>query len=196
MEKEKLMEIKDLLVVVDMVNGFIKEGLLADPGISRIIPRIKDLVERYTDDEDKKVLFFRDSHPDDAVEFRTYPPHCIEGTLETEIVDELKTFADDNLVYFKNSTNGMFARGFIPDLVKMENLESVIVTGCLSEVCVKQFAVSLRKYFDEYNIDIPVYVDPTGIDTYNSEGHLADVVTEMALKDMEENGVKILKKEV
>ena len=39
-------EIEELLVVVDMVNGFIKEGVMSSKNIAHIIPRIKALVEK------------------------------------------------------------------------------------------------------------------------------------------------------
>ena len=37
---------KNLLVIVDMVNGFAKEGVLADPKINNVTPNIIKLVEK------------------------------------------------------------------------------------------------------------------------------------------------------
>ncbi len=36
---KNLKEIKNMLVVVDMVKGFVDEGTLAAPSIKRVIPR-------------------------------------------------------------------------------------------------------------------------------------------------------------
>ena len=44
--KEKR-DIKKLLIVVDMVKGFITEGNMADPGIAHIVPRLLDAIEEY-----------------------------------------------------------------------------------------------------------------------------------------------------
>ena len=36
--KEKLERIRELLIIVDMLNGFVKTGTLADQKVGRIIP--------------------------------------------------------------------------------------------------------------------------------------------------------------
>lgn len=53
---KKLEELKKLLVVVDMVNGFIKEGKMSDKDINHITPRIKRLVENYLSEEEGVAL--------------------------------------------------------------------------------------------------------------------------------------------
>ena len=58
---KKLEELKKLLVVVDMVNGFIKEGKMSDKDINHITPRIKRLVENYISEE-KGVAFIKDTN--------------------------------------------------------------------------------------------------------------------------------------
>ena len=54
-------EIEKLLVVVDMVNGFIKEGNMADPYINHITPRIVKLIEKVME-EDEGLVFVKDTH--------------------------------------------------------------------------------------------------------------------------------------
>ena len=38
---------KKLLVIIDMINGFVKEGALADKQINNITPNIIKLIEEY-----------------------------------------------------------------------------------------------------------------------------------------------------
>ena len=104
---KKLESIKELLVVVDMVNGFVKEGALADGYIKHIIGEIEKLVLKYKGDKDKEVAFVRDAHSEDASEFKKFPVHCIDGTYESEIIDELKAYSLDSLVYKKNARSVM-----------------------------------------------------------------------------------------
>ena len=52
-----LEEIKELLIVVDMVNGFVNKGALADPYIQHIIPDLKMLIEYYKSRKDAQVVF-------------------------------------------------------------------------------------------------------------------------------------------
>lgn len=124
---KKKEEIRRLVIVVDMVNGFIREGNMADPGIATILPAVRRCIE---DENTDAVVFFRDCHPENAAEFRKFPVHCLKGTSESELVDELKEYAEDAYDYEKNSTSSVFAPGFLDDLQAMTSLEEVIICGC------------------------------------------------------------------
>ena len=89
----------------------------------------------------------------------------------------------------------MFAPGMQEDLLKAINLERIKLMGCLSEVCVKNGAISLRTFLDQYNKNVEVCVYEDAIDTFNAPGHDADLVNKNALEDMKANGIKILRKE-
>ena len=82
-----------MLIVVDMVNGFVEEGVLHDKNIKRIIPRQIELIKE-AHDKGYIVVFVKDTHDEDAVEFRRFgnTKHCVRGTKEAEVVDELKPF--------------------------------------------------------------------------------------------------------
>lgn len=191
---EKLRRARELLITIDMVNGFVKEGPLAAPSIMRVVPRQIELLKEALNDENTGIVFVRDNHPVDAVEFKTYGPHCIEGTKETEVIDELKEFEKQGITYFKNSTNLIFALGLQQDLIRFYNLERIRLMGCLSEVCVENGAIGLRTFFDQIDRDVEVCVHADAIDTFNAPGHDADKVTENALNRMQANGIKILGK--
>ena len=191
---EYLKNVKDLLINIDMVNGFVKKGALAAPSIKRIIPRQIELLDEAIDSNETGIVFIRDSHPVDAVEFKTYAPHCLENTYESELIDELKKYEPFALEYLKNSTNLIFAPYIQEDLLKLEKLERVRLMGCLSEVCVLNGAIGLRDFFDQLNKNIDVFVHADAIDTFNTSGHDANIITEQALEQMKSNGVKILEK--
>ena len=186
--------ISELYINIDMVNGFVKEGPLAAPSIMRVVPRQKEIINEFIISPDKGVFFIRDCHSDDSVEFKTFGKHCIKGTKETEIIDELKEYEPYVNTYFKNSTNFVFANGFQEDIARLKNLKKVILGGCLSEVCVKNGGITLRNLFDEQNRDIEIYVARDAIDTYDAPGHNSHEVTERALADMQANGIKIYRK--
>ena len=48
---------KKLLIVVDVINGFIKTGALADQKISKIIPYVSEEIERGLQRKDDIVAF-------------------------------------------------------------------------------------------------------------------------------------------
>ena len=191
---EKLKKVRELIITIDMINGFVKEGSLAAPSIMRIVPNQIKILDDALTKYDTGIIFIRDSHKKNATEFKTYGIHCIEGTDETQVIDELKKYENVAFTYFKNSTNLIFAPEIQNDLINAKNLESVKLMGCLSDVCVENGAIGLRTFFDEINKDVDVCVYKDAIDTFSAPGHEADIVNMEALKRMEANGIKILGK--
>lgn len=191
---EYLKNARELLINIDMVNGFVKEGSLAAHSIMRVVPRQVELLNEGLEKNEIGLVFIRDAHSPDAIEFKTYPKHCVIGTRESELIDELKKFEPYAMEYLKNSTNLIFAPGLQQDLLKLDNLERIRLMGCLSEVCVQNGAIGLRNFFDQLNRDIEIMVHADAIDTFNADGHNADVVTNNALATMQANGVKVLGK--
>ena len=71
-------------------------------------------------------------------------------------------------------------------------MKTVILMGCLSEICVKNGGIALRNYFDQNNMNVDIYLAADAIDTYDVPAHIASEVTEQALNDMKANGIKVL----
>lgn len=193
-EIKYLKDVKELLITIDMVNGFVKEGVLAAPSIQRIIPRQIELLDEGLENNDTGLVFIRDAHLPNAVEFNTYPSHCLIGSKESELIDELKKYEKYSVEYLKNSTNLIFAPNLQNDLLKLQKLERIRLMGCLSEVCVLNGAIGLRTFFDQMNKNVSVMVHADAIDTYDAVYHPADAITEQSLESMEANGIKILSK--
>lgn len=109
-------QLKDLqgkqtaLVIVDMINGFAREGALMSPRVEGLIPGIVKLSED-CDQLNITKLAFADCHTKASPEFDAYPVHCMEGTNEGKIVDELIEVGGYNLIP-KNSTNGFIEEEF------------------------------------------------------------------------------------
>ena len=86
-------------IVIDMQTGFTK-GSLANPAAVEIIPRIKKEIEKARK-EGATIVYTRDTHQENYLETgegKHLPiKHCIEGTDDWQIVDELKPGDDDVL---------------------------------------------------------------------------------------------------
>lgn len=186
----KIEKYKKLLVVVDMVNGFIKEGKMSDRDINHITPKIESLVRRFLS-EDEAVAFIKDTHTKDSVEFKKYPEHCIGGTSECELISELSSYEKDSLTYKKNSTSTIFASNFMRDIERMKSLEEVIITGCCTDICIMNLAIPLVNYFDEHDRDVMVRVPQNAVETFNSETHDRCEYNKMALKLMRNQGIGV-----
>ena len=100
-------------------------------------------------EKNEGVAFVKEAHSKDCMEFKTFPEHCVKGTSEAELVDELKPFEKNALVYLKNSTSAMFAKNFLRDIDEMINLRNVVITGCCTDICDLNLAIPLKNYFNE-----------------------------------------------
>ena len=181
---------KKMIFVIDMINGFCKEGALADPKIMNIVPELHKFLEEYEGDK----IEVRDSHPDDALEFQTFPVHCMKDSYESEGIMELKdVLADSKLVFLKNSTCALFAPGMM-EFLKNEKPEEIVVTGCCTDICIQNFAIALRNFFDEMNMDVEIVVPKNAVETYHiPEVHDRKVNNERAYTVMENTGIKLVK---
>lgn len=186
-EKE---ELKSLLVVVDMVNGFIKKGAMADQYINHITPGLIKLIEEKLGDNEG-VAFIKDTHEIDSTEFRKFPPHCVKGSGEEELIDELKPYEEKSFTYEKNSTSTIFAKNFMNDISMMKALREIIITGCCTDICVLNAAIPLVNYFDENNKEVSIIVRKDLVETYDSPNHNRYEYNEMALKLMKQAGIII-----
>ena len=183
-------ELQELLIVVDMINGFIKEGNMADETINHITPKIIKLIEE-TLNNNEGLAFIKDTHNENSTEFKKFPLHCLKGTNEAELIEELKPYEKDAVVYEKNSTSTMFAKNFISDVDKMKALRKVIITGCCTDICVLNLAIPLVNYFDETDRQVEVEVVEDAVETYDAPYHNRNEYNEMAFKLMRQAGVKL-----
>lgn len=171
---------KECLFVVDMINGFIKEGAMHDEKIMSIVPAIIELCRAH---EDR--YFIQDTHEKDAIEFKSFPLHCVKDTSESEIIDELKPYVKETIQ--KNSTNTFH----VLDKKMLEDYDSFVIVGCCSDICVMQFALSLKTYLNQMNMDKKVCVPLNCIATYDAPLHSAEEYHKMALNIMAQSGIII-----
>lgn len=179
-----------MLIIIDMNNGFAKEGALYSPRVEALIEPITDLAEKSIS-RDIKVLAYSDKHPEGAREFLAYPPHCQAGSTESELVPSLKALLNVGMeLHHKNSTNGILAYNPAHEIVGIANY---IVVGCVTDICVYQYAVTLRAYLNEHNLEGQVIVSKKHMDTYHIDQiHDGDTYQEMAINLMAMNGVKVV----
>lgn len=178
-----------LLVTVDMINGFINEGSLHCTSIKRIIPTIIELNSKL----DKSVrVFFADAHSEDSLEFKTFPRHCLIGSSESNIINELKEVSKSALKYSKTTTNGFWTYEF-QKLINDNTFKNILITGCCTDICVLNLALTLNTYFINKNEYVNIIVIEDGVDTFDAPGHNADAYNIMSLNILKSNGIKILR---
>lgn len=179
---------RPLVFVVDMINGFIKEGNLHDSSIKEIINPIKQVL-----DNQMNSVFICDSHNLNAREFANYPIHCVEGTDESNVVKELSKYVQ-NIVY-KNSTNAFHAPGFQDELsTYLTAYDDYVIVGCCSDICILQFALTFQGFLNEHNMDNKRIIVPANmIETFHIEGsHDQRKMNECACNLMQAAGIHVV----
>ena len=191
---KKLEVYKKCLIVVDMVNGFVKEGVLHDERIATIIPRQVELIKK-NQEEKELTIFIKDTHDDNAVEFKRFgnTKHCVRGTSEAELVDELKVYEnkENTISIEKNSTSYMEAPNFRKLIKELKNLKEIIVVGCCTDICDFNGTMALANYLDQWNRDVDIKVHQDAVATYSEEERKKYVDAAYLL--MEQQGIQLIK---
>ena len=186
-----LKNIKKLLINVDMVNGFVKFGAMSDEYIKHVIPEQIKLINEIKEKEEA-IAIIKDTHKENCIEFKRYPVHCVEGTEEAELVDELKEFEKEALVYEKNSTSTIYAPHFLNDIDEMKDLKEVVIVGCCTDICILNLAIPLKNYFDQKDRDIKITIPKNAVETYNAPNHNREEYNETAFKLMAQAGIDLV----
>ena len=184
---------KSVLFIIDMNNGFAKSGPLSSKRVEKLITSIVEDVEIFNS-FNNPIIAFTDSHKKECLEFKSYPIHCLENSYESEIVDEIKQF-NDIMIIKKSSTNAFLeeeTKKYIDSFVR-DGYKNFVLCGCITEVCVKQFAQTLKAYLNVINKDINVIVPINSVDTYDSPEHNADIINLFSFYEMNSCGIKIVK---
>lgn len=181
---------QSLIVMIDMINGFCKFGPLSSPFVNNMVP----LMSRFIDEAIQTgipIISYRDSHPLEATEFKQYPPHCIADTEESNLVDEL--LRPELIDVPKNSTNGFLAKNPL-DLVDSNEIKHIFVTGCVTDICVRDFTTTMNKYLEEANIKCQVYLIENLVDTFHIEGaHDRQAEHVLALYQLKNSGIELVR---
>ncbi|MEG0856507.1 MAG: isochorismatase family cysteine hydrolase [Terrisporobacter sp.] len=176
------------LFIVDMNNGFAKEGALSSPRVEKIIKPMANFANAIAS-KLHTVVAFTDTHDEDAVELKSYPTHCLRGDKESQVVDELLHIENIKILE-KNSTNGFF----VMDMEKYKDLDNFIVVGCCTDICVYQFVLTLKTYFNQNNMDKNIIVPMNLVETYDIDNiHSGDMLNTVFLNSMIQNGIKVVK---
>ena len=196
MNKVKNLKVyKGMLIVVDMVNGFVREGVLHDEKIADVIPRQIELIKDAKSRGDL-IVFIKDTHDENAVEFKRFggTKHCVRGTSEANLVDELLPFEndEDTISIEKNSTSFMEAPEFRNLIAELYNIERVDVVGCCTDICDFNGTMGLANYFDQTNRNVELNVHTDAVATYAQEARKNYV--EAAYLLMEQQGIQLVKK--
>ncbi len=146
------MNVQRALLVIDMQRGFLEDGhpLFCGAKARKIIPSVSRLVEQELRRE-TPVFFSADAHVQNDREFKIFPPHCITGTTEAEIIPELAIYLP-RATLIKTSSYSAFFNTDLHDRLQVAGVKELSVCGVCTDICVMHTVADA--YYRGYDIEV------------------------------------------
>lgn len=159
------------LLVIDMLKDFIDEGGALETGAGgrEIIEFVKTKIDEFRESEDL-VVYIADNHEENDLEFDMFPPHCIENTEGSNIIDELEVLPCDKLI--KKRRYSAFYGTDLDLTLRERGINEIYLVGVCTNICVLYTSADAR------NISYKVTVFKDGVASFDNEAH------EFALKEL------------
>jgi nicotinamidase-related amidase len=127
---------KKALVVIDMLNDFVRPGAPLEvretrgivPGLRRRIAKARRVGEF--------VVYVCDSHRKNDPEFARmgWPPHAVGGTPGAAVIPALSPEAGDTVV--EKRTYSGFHRTQLHSVLRRNGVRSLTLAGCVTNICI------------------------------------------------------------
>lgn len=132
------------IVVIDMLNDFVGENAsLRCPGGEQIVPNLQKLFtwvrERNARGlDDIQLIHVQEAHRKNDADFRVRPRHAVKGTWGSDFIKELYPQGEEYTI--PKRRHSAFAHTDLDLYLREENLDTVVVTGVWTNVCVRSTA--------------------------------------------------------
>lgn len=132
------------IVVIDMLNDFVGEKApLRCPGGEEIIPNLQKLFAWVRQRNEKglddiQLIHIQEAHRKNDADFRVRPVHAVKGTWGSDFIKELYPQGEEYIVPKRRHSG--FAHTDLDLYLREENLDTVVVTGVWTNVCVRSTA--------------------------------------------------------
>ena len=193
------------VLAVDITQGFCSDGPLSSQRVGRIAEPIARLFRRAHDLGVRHFILPQDTHTADAVEFGSFPPHCVRGTNEPVTVPELRSlpFSDLFRVIEKNSISSGIGTELDAWLDGHPEVTTFLIAGDCTDICVYQLAMHLRARANALDLQgVRVIVPMDGVDTFDipvdvalqigAMPHHGNLIHLIFLYSMAQNGVEVV----
>ena len=193
------------VLAVDVTSGFCSDGPLSSERVGRIAEPIARLFQRAHDRGVRHFILPQDTHSEDAIEFRSFPAHCVRGTSESLTIPELDSlpFSDLFEVIEKDSISSSINTELDAWLDSHPEVTTFLIVGDCTDLCVYQLAMHLRLRANALNLrDTRVILPVHGVDTFDipvdvaqeigAMPHHGDLMHLIFLFSMAQNGIEIV----
>ena len=129
------------ILVIDMLNDFVGEKApLRCPGGETIIPDLQKLFKWVCgrENDDVHLVHIQEAHRKNDADFRVRPVHAVDGTWGSDFIQEL--YPEEGEYIVKKRRHSGFAHTDLDLYLREENIDTVVVTGVWTNVCVRSTA--------------------------------------------------------
>lgn len=182
------------------IDFFNEDGKLYIPGAKKIKPNLKKLT-KYGLENNIKILGSADRHFLDDKELEEFPPHCMDGTLGAERIEETRTrelrveykyapgkYRKKNYIgelkdeypriTIEKQTTDVFSNPHTEKVLRELGVEGVAVYGGATDYCVKDAVLGML----DRDIDVYLIEDAmVGIDEMKSKNALEEMKSKGAV---------------
>jgi nicotinamidase-related amidase len=153
----------------------------------------------------RDILLVQDAHQEETLEFDAFGPHALKGTWGAETIDMIKNlpFYDRKETVYKDSISPAFSPDFNDWLEKRDDLQTFIVVGDVTDLCVYHLATHLRFKANALQKDWRVLLPENCVQTWHlsvddaelipAMPHHGDLLHAVFLHHMAVNGVEVVK---
>jgi len=189
----------------DMLAGFCRSGALASERVGALERPVARLLENAWRYGVREFVLTQDTHSPDTPEFEAWPVHCLAGTSESQTVSSLTDLPFSSLftIIRKNSLHPAIGTEFAGWLDDHLDIETAIVVGNCTDLCVYQLAMYLRMRANAFDLaGFKVIVPADCVDTFdlgtdaaasvNAFAHPGDFYHDVFLHHLALNGVRVV----
>lgn len=193
------------ILSVDVINGFLYEGPLASPRVAAIDEPVTELMRAAWARGVRDILLIQEGHHKDSHEFDAYGEHAIKGTPQAEAIDMIKAlpFYSQLETIYKDSIQPAINTGLEDWLDERDQLDTFIVVGDVTDLCVYHLATYLKFHANAYQKERRVIVPENCVQTWHlsveaaanlpAMPHHGDLLHATFLYHMALNAVEVVK---
>jgi nicotinamidase-related amidase len=140
------------VIVTDMLKCFMEPGhdLYVGDHARDIIPHVQKVLEAERG-RGSTLFFICDHHLPVDPEFKMFPPHCVAGSEEAQVIAELAGY--EGQIIPKRRYSGFFGTDLDARL-HLVRPEKLIICGVLTNICVMHTTADARNNY--YPVEVPV----------------------------------------
>lgn len=171
------------IISVDMINAFCKFGALSSQKCDEISQKVADFLKNAYELGFFNILLIQDLHDDKSTEFLSFAKHAINGQRECDSIDEIKNlyFYEKLMIFNKNSLSIAYNEKFNAFLHKNQQIDTFIVFGVCTDLCVYSTISHLCLSANEQNLKRRLIVIKDLCATFDAPNHDANFYNEFFL---------------